>query len=414
MSRRWILALCLVFGFVSIAAAEDEFEPWLYFEGDIFPSMIISTATIEWSDGEEEEVGEDEIPILGDKNAYFGVVLSDIEEGSEIRVEISGAGFLKPSVYNVTADQDYEQVIVAPKGVFDFDALHKVRQQRPVNLVMKVTVDEEVLGVQTKTLTLRSINECPWAREVEEGETPEEISWMFAAYVNENHPLIDQILKEALASGLVDSFTGYQSGDPKQVQLQVFSIWHALQRRGIKYSDISTNTPSKGVYSQHVRFLDDSIEATQANCVDGSVLMASILTKIGITAHLVMVPGHCYLAYDTDPNAEDKGIVGLETTMLGNDKITTLEEMQAKVKQIDDAKLKGRIDAGTKKLEAAVKAEYEASSKTFLTALATGSQDLDDKWEKFSEEDNIQFELISIPESREFGIMPISTDRTKK
>jgi len=414
MSRRWLLTLCLFLGLAARGAADEEFEPWLYFEGDVFPSMLISTATIEWSDGEEEEVGEDEIPILGDKNAYFGVVLSGVEEGSEIRVEISGAGFLKPSVFRTTVDQDYEQVIVAPKGVFDYDALHKVRQQRPVNLVMKVTIDDEELDEQSKTLTLRSINECPWAREFEEGEMPEEISWMFAAYVNENHPWIDGVLKDALATGIVDSFTGYQSGDPKQVQLQVFAVWHALQRRGIKYSDISTSPPSKKVYSQHVRFLDDSIAATQANCVDGSVLMASILTKIGLTAHLVMVPGHCYLAYDTDPTAEDKGIVGLETTMLGNDKITTLEEMQGKVKQIDNAKLKGRIDEGTQKLEEAIKAEMEASARTFLTALATGSQDLDDKWEKFDEEDNIQFELISIPESREFGIMPISTERTKK
>jgi hypothetical protein len=99
--------------------------------------------------------------------------------------------------------------------------------------------------------------------------------------------------------------------------LQVFAVWNILQRRGIKYSDISATTPSKFVVSQTVRFLDQSIEATQANCVDGSVLMASILREIGINSYLLMVPGHCFLAFDLG-KGEDDEIVGLETTMLGN------------------------------------------------------------------------------------------------
>jgi hypothetical protein len=96
-----------------------------------------------------------------------------------------------------------------------------------------------------------------------------------------------------------------QSADPDEVMMQVFAIWNVLQRKGIKYSDISSTTPSKFVVSQTVRFLDQSIDATQANCVDGSVLMASILQKIGINSHLVMVPGHCFLAFDTGKGKDD-------------------------------------------------------------------------------------------------------------
>ena len=78
------------------------------------------------------------------------------------------------------------------------------------------------------------------------------------------------------------SFTGYQSEDADEVLLQVFAVWNVLQRRGIKYSDISKTTPNSVVTSQTVRFMDESLKSTQANCVDGSVLMASILEKIGI------------------------------------------------------------------------------------------------------------------------------------
>ncbi len=44
--------------------------------------------------------------------------------------------------------------------------------------------------------------------------------------------------------------------------------------------------------------------------------MASILRKIGLNVYLVMVPGHCLLAFDLGEGDEDP-ILGLETTMLG-------------------------------------------------------------------------------------------------
>ncbi len=109
-----------------------------------------------------------------------------------------------------------------------------------------------------ETVVLRSINDCPFYVKLDDnGEQLDDISVTFAAYVNENHPWIDGLLKEALVgakgSGL-NGFTGYQSGTQEEVLLQVFAVWHALQRRGIKYSDVSTTTPSKSVYSQPFGF----------------------------------------------------------------------------------------------------------------------------------------------------------------
>src|SRR5690606_10095817 len=95
------------------------------------------------------------------------------------------------------------------------------------------------------------------------------------------------------------------------------AIWTALHRRGITYSNIASTTPQQNVLAQHVRFVDGSIVSTQANCVDGSVLFASVLRKIGIQSYLVLVPGHCYVAYQADPN-DPTSIIGVETTMLAS------------------------------------------------------------------------------------------------
>jgi hypothetical protein len=118
----------------------------------------------------------------------------------------------------------------------------------------------------------------------------------------------------------VNSFIGYQGDAQDDVRLQVFALWNVLQRHQIHYSNITTASaaPPPGqvyVYSQAVRFIDESIQTQQANCVDGSVLFASLLYKIGIDPILVMKPGHMFVGYYLDVN--HKQFEFLETTMLG-------------------------------------------------------------------------------------------------
>jgi hypothetical protein len=372
-------------------------------------------ATVDWNGetqtaedkktDDDPELEEGESPIFGDENGWLGVVLFDVEEGSNISVEITIDGFIKPSIWTGVIEDSYEEVRIVPKLKWDFEALRKIKEQTPVVVSFKVIVDEEELDEQTENYIIRSINDCPfYVLADQEGTEFTDISWVFAAYVNENHPWIDGILKEALESELVNTFTGYQSDNPDEVIAQVFAIWNVLQRRGIKYSDISSTVPSKLVVSQSVRFLDDSIDATQANCVDGSVLMASILRKIGIDAHLVMVPGHCFLAFRLTNQpienieelfAEDSDLFGLETTMLGNNKLKPIKDLPT----MPD-KLKQK--------------EFQASFETFQAAMGAGNQSLKEHADVMISGEDPNTQIISIEDARIFGIMPIASGREKK
>lgn len=284
------------------------------------------------------------------------------------------------------------------KANWDYDALRRCTQQELATLNIKVSFDGEVVTEIDETVQLRSINDCPFYVKLdEEGEDVEDISVTFAAYVNENHPWIDGILKDALTAakepGLINSFSGYKSGSQAEVISQVFAIWNALQRRGIKYSDISTTLPSKRVYTQTVRFVDDTVQASQANCVDGSVLMASILRKIGLDAYLVMVPGHCFWGF-SDGNEENPSMFFLETTMLGSDNlksVTELPKLPAKLKQD----------------------EFAASYATFVAALEQGKLQYTEHEAAFDSGEDPNTQLISISEARDLGVMPIgaSTDK---
>jgi len=389
--------------------AEVTLAPWSYTEQDLYPSAIISTATVDWNgddqDAEDKKTADDpkpkkkDIPIYGDENGWLAVDLTGLPKNAQVEVTISIDGFLKPSTWKgkVTRVTKDGEARVFPKAIWDYDSLLKVRQQRPVNVTFKATVNGTPIPEDTETYVMRALNDCMfYVKYDEDSDEFDDFSWLFAAYVNENHPEVDTILKEALKSGIVSDFDGYQDDDPKAVMMQVFAIWNALQRRGIKYSDISHTTPSKIVVSQTVRFLDDSIRGTQANCVDGSVLMASVLSKIGITSYLVMIPGHCFLAFDLS-DGDDAKRIGLETTMLGNDEIRSVEEIAHLTE-------KAKLD------------EFKASYKTFANAVKIGNANLKkykDKLEAEDDDADPDVQIISIPEARDLGIMPIPSLRDK-
>ena len=281
------------------ADAEFSFEPFSELGKDLYPSVVLSTATIEVDDEPDDPT---DATAYGDKAGSVGVLLKNVRKGDRFVVEVSADAGLRTSKASFTIKDSEVLVVATPKLRYDFEALSKNRQSRPINVTFKVTRNDKPLDEVDQTWTLRQINDCPLAGVVAQPKkngklVPQlvhEMQFIFAAYVNENHPWVDQVLKDAKATGLSSTFAGYQ-GSEKDVLDQVNAIWVALQRRGITYSSILGTTQGKQVHAQHVRFLDESIAATQANCVDGSVLFASILKKIGLNAYLVLVPGHCYL-----------------------------------------------------------------------------------------------------------------------
>ena len=137
--------------------------------------------------------------------------------------------------------------------------------------------------------------------------------WLFAAYVNEEHPYIDSILNDIMQQGIVTKITGYQK-DAKSVVSQVEAIWYYALERGIAYSSIScTSTPTKRANVQHIRFFDQVYNSRQANCVDACVFFASIMRKIGLKPVIFVEPCHAYLGYYTDSKRRTLRL--LETTI---------------------------------------------------------------------------------------------------
>jgi Transglutaminase-like superfamily len=376
------------------ASARGEFTTIAGWDKQIFPSFAVATATIRLPQEEGEEVDE---TILGHAEGVLGVQLDSPGNNVAVKVTITGNELLEPSTFTGQLPKKGETYTIYPRIQYKYAVLTQNKQATPVTVTFRVEVGSQAAEEKTETLTLRSINDCPFAL-VDGDKVTTDLSFMFAAYVNEQHPFVDKLLREALDSELVDSFTGYQSGSEAEVARQVYALWNALTERNVKYSSITTTAAeSDTVYSQHVRLLDETINNGQANCVDGSVLFASLLRKIGIESHLVFVPGHCYVAFALD--AEGESLVALETTLLGSqapDELPEIEGLDELLEELEE--LEELLD----------EEDVESDSfVTFVLAIAAGTSDLIKNADRFADEDEPNFVLMPVTGARKLGILPI-------
>ncbi len=359
---------------------------------NIFPALVVAQAGMqerEHEDGEEEKDEKN----LGDPFGVLGVGVVAPADGVVVKVVVSSPSIMQDSSFEGTLATEGETYSLSPKIKWKYEKLLRNRQQVPVDVSFRVKVGDAPWKEITKTCTLRSINDCLLAFDI--GEEYTDTTWLYAAYVNEDHPWVDGILKDALATGVVESFTGYQSQDPEEVMKQVYAVWRVCQNRGIRYSDISTVSAQKrSVVSQHVRFLDECMKNKQANCIDGTVMFASVLRKIGIQTHIVTIPNHAFLTFRPNKDADDE--VGLETTLMGRVGKEAFEQKEARLGKL--FKLLGEHET-----------YEEASFRTFEEAVAIGSKNFRDNLEHFANsEEDPNYWFISVDEAREKGVRPLA------
>jgi hypothetical protein len=250
-------------------------------------------------------------------------VVTSHTPNARVQVTITVDRLSEASTFDATLPHANRAYEIWPTIRFDMRALAGIREAFPATAHFTVAVDGVQVGQQSKTIRVRSVNDVPFVY-VTKNRQHVDLSFMFVAFVNENSPIIDKILRDALAVNAVQSFKGYQ-GTPQEATREVFAIWNVLQRRRVKYSSITQPSgQSRNVVSQHVRFLDEVVDNQQANCVDGSVLFASVLYKLGIYPALVLVPGHMFVGFFADQQRRQP--VFLETTLIGNPGLTGLQE----------------------------------------------------------------------------------------
>ena len=180
-------------------------------------------------------------------------------------------------------------------------------------------------------INYRSANDCLLSVLDSEGKL-HDFRWLFAAYVNEEHPFIDSILTDIMSQGVVSKITGYQK-DAKSVVQQVEAIWYYALERGISYSSIScTSSPTERANVQHIRFFDQVYNTRQLKPV------------------IFVEPCHAYLGYYTDNHRRKLQL--METTM------TSWVDFPALTRNYNETMQNNPQAKGAERISAAMNAKY--------------------------------------------------------
>ncbi|HEX6834011.1 MAG TPA: hypothetical protein VF132_10805, partial [Rudaea sp.] len=248
--------------------------------------------------------------LIGGGSGLVAVRVRARRAGETVHLRIDADELDAPGVVDGVLAQNGVEYQLAPR--LQWNPARFSERARATTLHVRLQRDGGAEQTFEQPVSLRPVSEALYF--VRDGRDSVDLSWIFAAYVNENDPVAARIADDALRSGIVDRFEGY--GDEDAVYRQVWAVWQALAAHGIRYSDADPGIArGPNEFSQRVRLLEQTWDDRSANCIDGSVLIASVLQRIGLRSFLVLVPGHAFVGFYLDTAA--KHAAYLETTLLG-------------------------------------------------------------------------------------------------
>lgn len=281
MAAGLLLAACST----SIAHALDwrvEVTP----DGDLFPAL-------EWS----------QRPAGAGGDGLVTVIASNVPSGTTLRVQVQTPGLRSAAVADGPSVDG--TVTLRPRLTWDVAQVAALRETRSQRLQV---VLENGGWRETREFDVRLHPLDEAAYFVRDGGAQVDLSWIFAGYVDPFSPAIDALLADARTRETASGATGADA--PRQ---RLRAVWQALAARGVRY-DAADPALARGpsVWSQRVRSPGEVLRERRANCIDGSVLIASVLERLGLPARIALVPRHAFVGY-----RGPKESVWLETTLLG-------------------------------------------------------------------------------------------------
>jgi hypothetical protein len=321
--------------------------------------------------------------VLGGGSGLIAAQVRARHANERVILSITVPGLGPPQRFAANLAQAGAEYALHPPLDWNRDALRAIRA--PTDVAMRFDLQRDAGAAQSQTVhvSLRPLDEALYF--VRDGRDSVDLSWIFAAYVDAQDPIVTYLLDEARRHGIVTNFDGYASTDPDRVLAQAFAIWDAISRRGIRYSGADPAIErGPHIFSQRVRSLAQTWADRTANCIDGSVFIASALQRIGVRSFLVLVPGHAFVGFYTD--ADGQHAAYLETTLLGA-KVRAPRARPAFAAHI-------QADAG--------------NLASFVAALAAGRSHHARVARKLDGRHRPDYAVIDIDAARAYGIAPIA------
>ena len=143
-----------------------------------------------------------------------------------------------------------------------------------------------------------------------------DLSHYYGAWVTPHADSVQERIRRAVEWTPDRRILGYQ-GDPDLVTGQVAALYRALCEIDIVYvNSVIDYGASVGMTTQRTRLPRESIAMRSANCIDGTVLLASLIEGVSLNPAIVLVPGHAFVGWEVWHGSDEWRF--LETTMIGS------------------------------------------------------------------------------------------------
>lgn len=152
-------------------------------------------------------------------------------------------------------------------------------------------------------------------RNPETGESVD-LTRYYGAWVTPYAELVQERIRRAASLSPDKRLLGYQR-NPESVLSQVKALYQSLKEAELTYvNSVIDYGFGPGQITQRTRLPREALLQKSANCIDGVVLMASMLEGASLNPAIVLVPGHAFLGWETWPGSGE--FAYLETTMIGS------------------------------------------------------------------------------------------------
>ncbi|HUD41140.1 MAG TPA: hypothetical protein VMR06_04000 [Dokdonella sp.] len=287
-----------------LAAAAGERVPDVVIEvaltppGELYPALDLSQAPR----------GD---PMLGGGTGLLRVTVRNRGEAAALRLRVDSDGLRVPAGLDLALAPG-EQRTWWPRLDWDAAALQGLTAPRRQDLRVSAEAGGIAVAAQRLDVRLHGLDEALYY--VRSDGQSVDLAGIFAAYVDPHSPAVDTILARAGLDAAPQHPLPAAAERARRLALAE-AVWAELVRRGLRYSaDVLALESGPRLYSQRVQLPDETWRLGSAHCLDASVLIASVLERLGVPTFLVLVPGHALVGFYVDAARREAEIV--ETTLL--------------------------------------------------------------------------------------------------
>lgn len=228
----------------------------------------------------------------------YGKVTNSSAKTRRVRITSFVEGYSAHAIDTVEIPRGEEAELLQLPTLFPERLQHLSEVTRATLNVLIEDLDGKVETHKTTPIWLLARNSAPLYVRDPSTNGWNDLTRYLGAFVTPNAPDVMRFLRQVAEHHPQKQLFGYQEG--QDVETQVHAIYDALQAAQLTYVNSTvTFNPEESARSQRVRLPRESLTEQQANCIDGTLLFASLLEAISLNPALVIIPRHALVAWET-------------------------------------------------------------------------------------------------------------------